>query len=58
MNSLERYITDNKLDPHEAMMRLRDAGLISDNAAGPDEVAGLDCFIACNHLERDRPKKK
>lgn len=56
MNSLELYIRDNKLDPQEAMMRLRDAGLISDNAAGPDEVAGLDCFIACNHLERDKKK--
>lgn len=56
MNSLELYIRDNKLDPQEAMMRLRDAGLISDNAAGPDEVSGLDCFIACNHLERDKKK--
>jgi hypothetical protein len=50
MNALEKLIAQNNLDPEAVMWRCRDAGLVSDNAAGPDEVCASDALKAATFL--------
>jgi len=54
MNSLEKYITEQQLNPDIAMNELMEAGLVSDNAVNPADVASRDCFAACKFLELSR----
>lgn len=50
MNALEKLIASNNLDPAAVMWKSRDAGLVSDNAAGPDEVCTSDALKAATFL--------
>lgn len=54
MNSLELLIVQNHLDPEECMNLLSEAGIISDLAVLPEDVASGDCFRACQFLLREK----
>ena len=50
MNDLERLIKYGKMDATDAMNRLQGAGIISDNAIFPGDVAAADIERACEFL--------
>lgn len=56
MNLLEKYLRKNLFDPTRVMNALMDAGLISDNAVWPADVADVDCARAVEWLEL-QPRK-
>ena len=52
--SLSDYIKAQALDPIGAMNRLMEAGVVSDNAEWPTDVAEADWARAIEFLQRDR----
>lgn len=51
MNTLEKYIYKNLLNPIRVMNALMDSGMISDNCVLPEHVADEDCARAIEWLE-------
>ena len=51
INALEAYIAHHNYDPIWTMNTLRDAGIISDNAVFPKDVALVDAVRAVEFLK-------
>jgi len=56
MNNLEKAIAGFRLDPVDAMNRLQDAGVVSDNAIHACDVAPGDCGRAVDFLMNEKLK--
>lgn len=46
MNALQLHIQNTRLEPESTMNALTEAGIISDNAVAPADVADADCSKA------------
>lgn len=53
MNDLEKYLLSKRISPVEAMNRLQDFGIVSDNAVWPADVADVDCERAIKFLQEN-----
>ena len=56
MNNLEKAIAGFRLDPVEAMNKLQDAGVVSDNAVLASDVAVENCSTAVDFLMNEKLK--
>ena len=56
MNNLEKAIAGFRLDPVDAMNRLQDAGVVSDNSVHACDVAPSDCGRAVDFLMNEKLK--
>lgn len=54
MNPLQRHLHQHQLDPRDAMNALMDAGLVSDNAVWPEDVAEADCKGAVEWMMKQK----
>ena len=56
VNNLEKAIDGFRLNPIEAMNKLQDAGVVSDNAVWASDVADKDCPTAVDYLMNEKLK--